>query len=76
MNHIRLGLDLFNRQLQALLRGEEVELPQFNNMEKGVQRTAKIDEHTIYNIEGIHTQSGTDSHIPSENNSKIYMYRH
>ena len=52
-----LDLELFNNQLQALLRGEEVELPRFNfTLGKKEYKGDKlrIDEHTILILEGIH----------------------
>ena len=72
-----LDLDLFNRQLQALLRGEEVELPRFNfNIGKKEYKgdKLKIDEHTILILEGIHALNPElTPHIPSENKFKIYV---
>ncbi|MDR3118943.1 MAG: nucleoside kinase [Mediterranea sp.] len=52
-----LDLELFNNQLTALLRGEEVKLPTFNfTTGKREYRgdTLKIDRNTILILEGIH----------------------
>ncbi len=52
-----LDLDLFNRQLQALLNGEEVEVPRYNftlGKKEYTGEKLKIDEHTILILEGIH----------------------
>ena len=72
-----LDLDLFNRQLQALLRGEEVELPRFNFM-LGKQEfkgdKLQIDEHTILILEGIHALNPElTPHIPEASKFKIYV---
>lgn len=72
-----LDLDLFNRQLQALLRGEEVELPTFNfNTGKKEYRgeRLRIDEHTILVLEGIHALNPElTPQIPAESKYKIYV---
>ena len=72
-----LDLGLFNRQLQALLRGEEVELPRFNfNTGKQEFRGEKlrIDDRTILILEGIHALNPElTPQIPAENKYKIYV---
>ncbi len=72
-----LDLELFNTQLQALLRGEEVELPRFNfNLGKKEYKGDKlrIDEHTILILEGIHALNPElTPQIPAENKYKIYV---
>ena len=72
-----LDLDLFNRQLQALLHGEEVELPRFNfTTGKKEYRGDKlrIDDRTILILEGIHALNPElTPHIPAENKYKIYV---
>ena len=72
-----LDLDLFNQQLQALLRGEEVELPRFNfsiGKKEYKGDKLKIDEHTILILEGIHALNPElTPHIPEENKFKIYV---
>ena len=72
-----LDLDLFNRQLQALLRGEEVELPRFNfttGKKEYRGEKLKIDDHTILILEGIHALNPElTPQIPAENKYKIYV---
>ena len=72
-----LDLELFNQQLQALLRGEEVELPRFNfSLGKKEYKgdKLKIDEHTILILEGIHALNPElTPQIHSENKFKIYV---
>lgn len=72
-----LDLDLFNTQLQAILRGEEVSLPKFNfttgkkeyNGEK-----LKINENTILILEGIHALNPElTAHIKESAKYKIYV---
>ena len=72
-----LDLELFNTQLQALLRGEEVELPRYNFMlgkkeYKGDK--LRIDEHTVLILEGIHALNPElTPQIPAANKFKIYV---
>lgn len=72
-----LDLELFNTQLQALLRGEEVELPRFNfNLGKKEYKGDKlrIDEHTILILEGIHALNPElTPQIPAASKYKIYV---
>ena len=72
-----LDLGLFNRQLQALLRGEEVELPRFNfNTGKQEFRGEKlrIDDRTILILEGIHALNPElTPQIPPQNNNNNYV---
>ena len=72
-----LDLELFNNQLQALLRGEEVELPRFNfTLGKKEYKGDKlrIDEHTILILEGIHALNPElTPQIPAESKYKIYV---
>ncbi len=52
-----LDLPYFNAQLQALLSGEEVELPRFNfqtGKRENSGKKLRLDEHTILILEGIH----------------------
>ena len=74
-----LDLDLFNRQLQALLRGEEVELPRFNfSLGKKEYKgdKLKIEDNTILILEGIHALNPElTPHIPAparENGKRPY----
>jgi uridine kinase len=72
-----LDLKLFNAHLQALLRGEEVEIPTFNfAMGKKEFRgdKLKIDENTILILEGIHALNPELTPlIPPEKKFKIYV---
>ncbi|MBR5541273.1 MAG: nucleoside kinase [Bacteroides sp.] len=72
-----LDLDFFNQQLQALLHGEEVELPRFNfNTGKREMsgKHLKIDENMILILEGIHALNPElTPHIPTENKFNIYV---
>ena len=72
-----LDLDLFNRQLKALLGGEEVELPVFNfNTGKKEYRGDKlrIDDHTILILEGIHALNpDLTPEIAADKKFKIYV---
>lgn len=72
-----LDLKLFNDQLQALLRGEEVELPRFNftiGKKEFKGDKLKIDKHTILILEGIHALNPElTPQIPAPNKFKIYV---
>lgn len=72
-----LDLDLFDRHLQALLRGEEVELPTYN-FKSGKKEyrgnKLRIRDNTILVLEGIHALNPElTSHIESERKYKIYV---
>ena len=71
-----LDLELFNRQLQALLRGEEVELPRINfSLGKKEYKgdKLKIKDNTILILEGIHALNPElTPHIPADRKFKIY----
>ena len=72
-----LDLELFNEHLQALLRGEEVEIPRYNFMlgkkeYKGDK--LKISEQTILILVGIHALNPElTPQIPSHQKFKIYV---
>ena len=72
-----LDLDFFNTQIQALLAGEEVELPRFNFTTGKREMSGnhlKIDEHMILILEGIHALNPQlVPHIPTEHQFKIYV---
>lgn len=72
-----LDLEFFNEQLQALIRGEEVELPRFNfttGKREFKGDKLKIDEHTILILEGIHALNPElTPHIPAEKKYKAYV---
>ncbi len=68
---------LFNEQMSALLRGEEVALPTFNFLTgkkeyKG--NTLKLGREDVLVIEGIHCLNDALSYsLPKENKFKIYL---
>ena len=72
-----LDLELFNQQLEALLRGEEVELPRFNfSLGKKEYKgdKLKIEDNTILILEGIHALNPElTPHIPADRKFKIYV---
>ena len=72
-----LDLKLFNDQLQALLQGEEVELPRFNfaiGKKEYKGDKLKIDKSTILILEGIHALNPElTPHIPNDKKFKIYV---
>ena len=72
-----LDLDFFNRQLQEILSGKEVEIPSFN-FEDGKRYfkgdKLKLEEDTLLIMEGIHALNPElTKHIPAENMFKIYV---
>lgn len=72
-----LDLDFFNQQLQALLKGEEVELPRFNfttGKREWSGKHLRVDDNMILILEGIHALNPElTSHIPTESKFKIYV---
>lgn len=72
-----LDLPFFEKQLKALLAGEEVELPRFNfTTGKREMRGKKlrVDEHMILILEGIHALNpALTPNIPAANKYKIYV---
>lgn len=72
-----LDLQLFNKNLTSLLKGEEVELPTFN-FKNGSREWSgekiRLPENGILIVEGIHglNEMLTES-IPKENKFKIYI---
>ena len=72
-----LDLPFFNQQLEALLNGEEVELPKFNfttGKREPSGKRLKISEHMILILEGIHALNPElTAHIPSDKKFKIYV---
>ena len=72
-----LDLQLFNNQLQALLRGEEVELPVYN-FTTGCKEyrgdRLRINQDTILILEGIHALNPElTPDIPDERKFKVYV---
>ena len=72
-----LDLDFFNQQLQALLKGEEVELPRFNfttGKREWSGKRLKVADNMILILEGIHALNPElTTHIPTESKFKIYV---
>lgn len=77
LEHINaLDVDLFNRDLLALVRGEEVQLPRFDfKLGKRVPgKKVKIPQNTPIIIEGIHAlNERLTSLIPKHQKFKIYI---
>ena len=72
-----LDVELFNRDMSALLRGEKVELPYYN-FKKGVREyhgnRLKLGDGDILVIEGIHCLNDRLSYsLPKESKFKIYI---
>ena len=72
-----LDLELFNQHLEALLRGEEVEMPTFNfknGQKEWTGEKIKLPENGILLVEGIHgLNEMLTSSIPKENKFKVYI---
>lgn len=72
-----LDIDFFNRQLNALLAGEEIELPRYDfPTGKRVMsgRKLRITDNMILILEGIHALNpALTPHIPDERKYKIYV---
>ena len=72
-----LNIDLINRQLQALFRGEEVQLPRYDfpsgkSMPNG--KKLKLESDQVLIMEGIHALNPMlTSQIPNEQKYKIYI---
>lgn len=71
-----LNLDLFNKQLNALIAGEEVELPRYNfmtGMSEWSGKKLKLSENDVLVIEGIHALNPElTSQIPAKQIFRIY----
>ena len=72
-----LDVELFNRDMSALLRGEKVELPYYN-FKKGVREyhgnRLKLGDGDILVIEGLHCLNDRLSYsLPKESKFKIYI---
>lgn len=71
-----LDLPLFNEQLQALLRGEEVQTPKFNfeTEKRELGQKIKLNENDVLVIEGIHgLNPELTASIPDEKKFKVYV---
>ena len=72
-----LDLDLFNQQMEELLAGREVDIPEFDFI-KGKKvfgkRMTRLEEDQILVIEGIHSLNDVlTENIPREDKFKIYI---
>ncbi len=71
-----MNIPLFNRQIAALLNGEEVELPRYNfqtGMSEKSGNHLRLKEHTLLILEGIHALNPIlTKDIPAEAKFKIY----
>ena len=72
-----IDLELFNKQLVALLNGEEVDLPTFDftdGTRKYLGNKAKLEENQVLVIEGIHgLNEKLTASVPRENKFKVYI---
>ena len=72
-----LDLQFFNEQLQALLKGEEVELPKFNfttGKREASSKHLRLNDHTVLILEGIHALNPELTPlIPDAHKYKIYV---
>ena len=72
-----VDLPFFNTQLEALLRGEEVQLTKFDfttGKRLLTDRKLRITEHTVLIIEGIHALNPElTSNISAEDKYKVYV---
>ena len=71
-----LDLPLFNEQLQAMLRGEEVQTPKFNfeTEKRELGPKIKLHENDVLVIEGIHgLNPELTASIPDEKKFKVYV---
>lgn len=71
-----VNLDLFNRQLNALFRGEEVELPRYDfptGTSQKSGRRLRLRDNEVLIIEGIHALNPElTKHIPNEQIFRVY----
>ena len=72
-----IDIDLFNKHMQALINGEEVEIPTFNfvlGQREYKGNKMHLGENDILVIEGIHGLNEKLSYaIPKENKYKVYV---
>lgn len=71
-----IDLKLFDKQMAALLKGEELILPKYNFIlgEKEYQEKMKLEENDILIIEGIHALDNRIlTNIKRENKFKVYI---
>ena len=71
-----LNLDLFNKQVNALINGEEVELPRYNFKTGKSEKSGKmmrLAENEVLIIEGIHALNPElTAHIPQRQIYRLY----
>ena len=71
-----LNIELLNKQLEALFKGEEVELPRYNFQKGKSEKSGKklrMGENDILVIEGIHALNPElTTHIPEELKFRVY----
>lgn len=71
-----MNIPLFNKQMNSLLKGEEVELPRYNfktGLSEGSGRKLRLDDDTLLILEGIHALNPRlTADIPDANKFKIY----
>jgi uridine kinase len=71
-----MNIPLFNAQMNALLKGEEVELPRYNFMTGKSEQSGnriRLNENSIMILEGIHALNPRlTQDVPAENKYKIY----
>lgn len=71
-----MNIPLFNSQMNALIRGEEVELPRYDfqsGLSEKSGRKLRLTPQTILILEGIHALNpALTRDIPAENKFKIY----
>ena len=71
-----LNIELLNKQLEALFKGEEVELPRYNFQKGKSEKSGKklrMGENDILVIEGIHALNPElTAHIPEELKFRVY----
>lgn len=72
-----LDLELFEQQIQALIQGEEVEIPRYNFITGSREpkgQKSKLERDGIILVEGLHALNPRlTRHIPAEQKFKIYV---
>ena len=73
----QVDTELFNKHLNLLLQGEEVEIPEFNFIKgerEWVGKKMKLPKNGVIIVEGIHALNPTlTSHIDEKYKFKIYI---
>lgn len=72
-----LDLELFEQQIQALIQGEEVEIPRYNFITGSREpkgQKSKLERDGVILVEGLHALNPRlTRHIPAEQKFKIYV---